>query len=241
MLKKTPAYNSVYSKIIKRVLDIVITGTALLFLWPLYLVITILIALNDGFPVFYRAYRGGYGGRKFHIYKFRTMVVNADKIGGGTTALNDPRITKVGNFLRKTKLDEIPQIGQVFIGKMSLVGPRPELLQYVGKYKGEELDILKVRPGITDFSSMRFINLDELVGSDDADTAYEKYVLKQKNALRVQYAHEISFVTDAKILFGTLSKVFRKTAKQLKKGSADTEARSINAGSNQVDIVEIEK
>ena len=106
------------------------------------------------------------------------MVKNADKIGGGTTALHDPRITKVGNFLRKTKLDEIPQLGQVLQGKMSLIGPRPELLKYVNQYEGEEKDILQVRPGITDFSSIEFINLDEIVGGENADEMYEKYSLK---------------------------------------------------------------
>ena len=216
-------YNSFYNKIIKRLLDILITGIALMFLWPLFLVIAALIASKDGFPVFYRAERGGYKGRPFNICKFRTMVKNADKIGGGTTALNDPRITKVGNFLRKTKLDEIPQIGQVFIGKMSLIGPRPELLYYVNKYEGEELDILKVRPGITDFSSIEFINLDEIVGGANADEAYERYVLPKKNALRVLYAHKVSFQTDTSILFKTLAGVFMKASKQLAKNPQESE------------------
>lgn len=207
---KKPAYDGLYNRYIKRILDFVITGIALLFLWPFYLIISIAIALEDGFPVFYRADRGGYKGRPFRICKFRSMVKNADKIGGGTTALHDPRITKVGNILRKTKLDEIPQIGQVFLGKMSLIGPRPELLRYVNQYEGEEKDILQVRPGITDFSSVEFINLDEIVGGENADEMYEKYVLKKKNALRVKYAHEVSFTTDCYILFKTLAAVFNK-------------------------------
>jgi lipopolysaccharide/colanic/teichoic acid biosynthesis glycosyltransferase len=116
----------------------------------------------------------------------------------------------VGNFLRKTKLDEIPQLFQVFLGEMSLVGPRPELLQYVKQYSGEELDILQVRPGITDYSSVEFINLDEIVGTENADEMYEKYVLKKKNALRVKYARTVSFKTDVYILFMTVAAVLKK-------------------------------
>ena len=208
---KKISYNGLYNRRFKRIIDLLITGVALLILWPFYLIISIAIAVGDGFPVFYRADRGGYKGKSFRICKFRSMVKNADKIGGGTTALHDPRITKVGNILRKTKLDEIPQIGQVFLGKMSLIGPRPELLRYVNQYEGEEKDILQVRPGITDFSSVEFINLDEIVGGENADEMYEKYVLKKKNQLRVEYAHSVSFKTDMYILFKTLGAVFNKT------------------------------
>ena len=207
--KKT-ACAGIYNRHIKRVLDILISGTALLILWPLYLIVGILIALEDGFPVFYRAERGGYHGKNFFICKFRTMVKNADRIGGGTTSLHDPRITKIGNILRKTKMDELPQLGQVLIGKMSLVGPRPELIQYVQQYQGEELDILQVRPGITDYSSVEFINLDEIVGEENADEMYEKYVLKKKNALRIKYAHTVSLKTDIHIFLLTIRAVLDK-------------------------------
>lgn len=207
---KKMAYDSFYNRVIKRGIGLIISGIALLVLWPLFLVISIAIAIEDGFPVFYRADRGGYKGNTFQICKFRSMVKDADKIGGGTTALHDPRITKIGNFLRKTKLDEIPQIGQVFLGKMSFVGPRPELLRYVSQYEGDEKDILQVRPGITDFSSVEFINLDEIVGGENADEMYEKFVLKKKNALRVKYAHSVSFKTDVYILFKTVKEVIRK-------------------------------
>ncbi len=210
MKKEKVAYNSIYNRCVKRILDFTITLIALCFLWPFYLIISVLIIIEDGFPVFYRAERGGYKGKPFRICKFRSMIKNADKVGGGTTALNDPRITKTGNFLRKTKLDEIPQIGQVLMGRMSLIGPRPELLQYVEQYVGEEQDILQVRPGITDFSSVEFINLDEIVGGENADEMYEKYVLKKKNQLRVKYAHSVSFKTDVYILFKTLGAVFAK-------------------------------
>lgn len=204
------AYDGIYNRVFKRLLDILISGTALMILWPFYLIIALLVAAEDGFPVFYRAERGGYRGQTFRICKFRSMVKNADKIGGGTTSFRDPRITRVGNFLRKTKLDEIPQLGQVFLGKMSLIGPRPELLRYVNQYQGEELEILQVRPGITDYSSVEFINLDEIVGTENADEMYEKYVLKKKNALRVKYARTVSFKTDVYILFMTVAAVLKK-------------------------------
>lgn len=204
------AYDGIYNKFIKRLLDILTALVGLAVAWPLYLVIAAAIAIEDGLPVLYRAERGGYRGKSFRICKFRTMVRNADKIGGGTTSFHDSRITKVGNFLRKTKLDEIPQLWQVLNGRMSLIGPRPELIQYVSQYRGEELDILKVRPGITDFSSVEFINLDEIVGDENADEMYEKLVLKKKNALRVKYAHNVSFRTDVYILLKTVSAVFGK-------------------------------
>ena len=204
------SYNKVYNRCIKRILDCLLSVAAILLVWPLYIVIAIAIVIESGFPIFYRAERGGYLGVPFRICKFRTMVKDADKIGGGTTALNDSRITKVGNLLRKTKLDEIPQLWQVFLGKMSFVGPRPELLRYVDQYSGDELEILQVRPGITDYSSIEFINLDEIVGTENADEMYEKYVLKRKNELRVKYARTVSFFTDAKLLLLTVWKVIEK-------------------------------
>ncbi len=210
MKRRKKAYNSYYNRVIKRLLDVLISGTAVIILSPVYLIIAVMIALEDGFPVLYRADRGGYMGKPFRIAKFRSMVKNADKIGGGTTALHDSRITKTGEFLRKTKLDELPQLLQVLKGDMSLIGPRPELLKYVEQYEGAEKDILKVRPGITDYSSVEFINLDEIVGAGNADEMYEKYVLKKKNKLRIKYAHTVSFRTDAYILFKTLSAVIDK-------------------------------
>lgn len=209
--KSKKAYDSVYNRYIKRMLDIVICGVALFILWPLYVIIGFLIVIEDGMPVFYRAERGGYKGKTFRICKFRTMIRNADQIGGGTTALHDPRITKIGNVLRKTKLDEIPQLGQVVLGRMSLIGPRPELLFYTSKYFVQNIsEILEVRPGITDYSSIEFINLDEIVGRNNADEMYEKYVLEKKNKLRLKYAQNVSFRTDIYILFKTMRAVFGK-------------------------------
>ena len=209
-MRQTPAYDRIYNRHIKRLLDLMISGIALCFLWPLFVIISLAVVLETGFPVFYRAPRGGYKGRFFRICKFRSMVKDADRIGGGTTALHDSRITKVGNFLRKTKLDEIPQLVQVFTGKMSLVGPRPELLQYVEQYTDAEKCILEVRPGITDYASVELIDLDEIVGAEDADRIYEERVLKEKNKLRMKYAQSVSFCTDVIILFKTVRAVAGK-------------------------------
>jgi lipopolysaccharide/colanic/teichoic acid biosynthesis glycosyltransferase len=208
-------YAGFYNRIIKRGIDFAIALTAFVLLFPVYIVICILIALDSGFPVMYRPERGGYKGKKFRIFKFRTMIQNADQVGGGTTALNDPRITKVGAFLRKTKLDEFPQLLNVISGKMSFVGPRPELLSYTQQYRGIDKNILNVRPGITDFSSLTFINLDEIVGQDNPDYVYETLVLPCKNKLRLKYVAEVSLVTDVKLFMITISKVFQKAKRFL--------------------------
>lgn len=203
-------YNSFYNLHLKRWFGCVLAIVLLLILWPIYFIISLIIVIEDGWPVFYKPQRGGYKEKPFRIFKFRSMVKNADKIGGGTTALNDPRITKVGNFLRKTKLDEIPQLFNIIIGNMSFIGPRPELLRYTEQYNGEEKLILQVRPGITDFSSIEFINLDEIVGQGNADEMYEKHVLKKKNQLRIKYAKEVSFTTDVTLFAKTVWRVIEK-------------------------------
>ncbi len=208
--------DGLYNRIFKRIVDFCLALVLSVLVTPAVLVVGAVIAVESGFPVFYTPERGGYKEKPFKIFKFRTMVKNADKIGGGTTALNDPRITKVGRLLRKTKLDEIPQIYNVLLGNMSFVGPRPELLRYTNGYEGDEKLIFKVRPGITDFSSIEFINLDEIVGEGDADEIYEKFVLKRKNALRVKYACEVSPKTDVVLFFKTVISVFKKATGELK-------------------------
>lgn len=209
--QKKKAYDRVYNRFFKRVIDLVLALPFLILAIPFYLIIGIAILIEDGRPIFYRPLRGGYKNKPFRIFKFRTMVKNADKIGGGTTAMNDPRITKVGGFLRKTKLDETANLINIFAGTMSFIGPRPELLQYTERYEGDEKEILEVRPGVTDFSSIEFINLDEIVGSGNADEMYERYVLKKKNELRIKYAESVSFFTDTKIFFKTVWKVIQKS------------------------------
>lgn len=202
--------DGIYNRFVKRILDFILALIFAVVLAPIYLILALAVVIDTGFPVFYRAERGGYRDKSFRIFKFRSMVKNADQIGGGTTALNDSRITKVGNVLRKTKLDELPQLFNIIKGDMSFIGPRPELLRYTAQYEGEELLIHRVRPGITDYSSIEFINLDEIVGGVNADEMYEKYVLKRKNELRVKYAKTVSFGTDTKLLFITVWNVLKK-------------------------------
>ena len=212
---KVIGYKGVYNRYIKRIIDLLLSIILVLILWPVILIVSIAIIIDSGFPVFYRAQRGGYNNKPFRIFKFRTMVKNADKIGGGTTALNDNRVTKVGNILRKTKLDEVANLISILKGDMSFVGPRPELLKYTEQYEGVEKYILKVRPGITDYSSLEFINLDEVVGSQNADEYYEKYVLKKKNLLRVKYAATVSFKTDMYLFWATVFRTINKALKFL--------------------------
>ena len=148
------------------------------------------------------------------------MYKGADKMGD-TTALNDPRITRMGKALRKLKLDELPQVYNVLLGSMSFIGPRPELLRYTEAYKGEEKIILEVRPGITDFSSIEFISLDEIVGAENADEMYEKYVLEKKNKLRIRYAKEVSFGTDVSLFFKTVTAVLKKAMRVVGKSNRE--------------------
>lgn len=203
-------YKSLYNRFFKRIFDLVLALALFVVILPLYIIIGAAIVIEDGFPLFYRGERGGYKGKPFRIFKFRTMVKNAEQVGGGTTSLNDARITKVGNFLRKTKLDETANLISIIKGDMSFIGPRPELLKYTSQYTGTEKYIFEVRPGITDYSSVKFINLDEIVGTENADEMYEKYVLKSKNQLRVKYAADVSLTTDLKIFFITVWKVLQK-------------------------------
>lgn len=209
-ISKLKNYDGIYNRHIKRVIGLMLAIPFFIISLPIYAIISIAIIAEDGQPVFYCPLRGGYKNKPFRIFKFRTMVKNADKIGGGTTANHDPRITKVGGFLRKTKLDETANLINIILGTMSFIGPRPELLQYTEQYWGEEREILEVRPGVTDFSSIEFINLDEIVGSNNADEMYEKRVLKKKNALRIKYAESVNFRTDCSIFFKTIWKVLEK-------------------------------
>lgn len=202
--------NKTYNQFLKRIIDFIMAIILSILLLPLFAILSLAILLDSGFPILYKAERGGYQNRPFKIYKFRTMVPNADQIGGGTTALNDPRITKIGKFLRQTKLDEIPQLFNILKGEMSFIGPRPELLRYTNQYNPIEKYILQVRPGITDYSSVEFIDLDKVVGGENADEMYERYVLRRKNALRLKYVSNISFRVDCYLFFYTIIKTVRK-------------------------------
>lgn len=213
-------YCGFYNRIIKRIVDFILSLIAAVAVIPIVFIIGIFIAIEDGFPVLYTPLRGGYRGKAFRIFKLRTMYKGADKMGG-TTALNDPRITRTGKALRKLKLDELPQVYNVLLGSMSFIGPRPELLRYTEAYKGEEKIILEVRPGITDFSSIEFISLDEIVGAENADEMYEKYVLEKKNKLRIRYAKEVSFGTDVSLFFKTVTAVLKKAMRVVGKSNRE--------------------
>jgi lipopolysaccharide/colanic/teichoic acid biosynthesis glycosyltransferase len=189
----------------KRVMDLFFSSSGLFLLSPLLLSLAGRIRMEDGGPVFYRGLRIGLHGKPFRIFKFRTMVVNADQMGGASTADDDPRITRIGKKLRKYKLDELPQLINVLLGDMSLVGPRPEVPHYVNMYTEEEKAILTVRPGITDWASLW--NSDEgafLAGSPDPEKAYMEKIRPEKIRLQLKYVRERSFWIDCKIIYQTV-------------------------------------
>jgi lipopolysaccharide/colanic/teichoic acid biosynthesis glycosyltransferase len=193
---------------LKRGFDIVSSLFALLLLAPVLMVTGILVKREDGGPVIYRGGRIGMHGRLFRMNKFRTMVVNAEKIGGPSSADDDPRITGIGRFLRKTKLDELPELFNVLKGDMSIVGPRPEVEYYVNMFTEKEKAILSVRPGITDYATLW--NPDEgaiLAGSSDPEKTYMEKIRPTKIRLQLKYVEERSFGVDLKLIFKTLSAI----------------------------------
>ena len=195
---------------LKRLVDVLFSLSVLIVLWPAFLAAAAAVRLSSPGPVLYRGVRSGLNGTTFRILKFRTMVVNAESLGGPTTGTNDPRVTRVGAFLRKTKLDELPQFFNVLSGDMSLVGPRPEVLEYTSRYQGEENYILCMRPGITDFASIEFADLDDQVGSENPDKFFREQILPRKNMLRVKYVKQWSLWADFTILWQTFLRVVRR-------------------------------
>ena len=193
-------------KFSKRLFDLFMSFFGIIFLSPILLFIAVSVKFTSKGTILYRGERSGLFGKSFNILKFRTMVMNAD-LGAGTTSRNDKRITYVGNILRRYKLDELPQLINVFFGDMSFVGPRPELQKYTNQYQGEEKLILSVRPGITDFSSVKFSNLNELIDDNNPDASFEKKILSEKNRLRLQYVNECNFWLDIKLIFLTILRI----------------------------------
>ncbi len=191
----------------KRLTDIVLSSVAILILSPVMLLIAGLIKAGSPGSVFYRGERAGKNGRVFRILKFRSMVMDAERKGGFSTAIDDPRLTGMGRFIRKYKLDELPQFFNVLVGDMSLVGPRPQVLFYTSKYIGDELLILSVRPGITDISSLYFSDMDSVLGTGDVDRRYLAEVEPVKNKLRLRYVREQSYFLDIRILIETAFKL----------------------------------
>jgi len=191
--------------VLKRSFDIVASLLGLMLLLPLFVAVAIVLRWESSGPTFYRGLRAGRYGKAFRIFKFRTMVVNADKIGGPSSSADDPRITRVGNFLRRYKLDELPQLMNVLKGEMSLVGPRPEVVQEVLLYTQEEKRLLEVRPGITDCASIRFRNEGEILrGSADPHEAYREKIRPEKIRLGLEYVRSHSFLIDCRIILSTL-------------------------------------
>lgn len=189
---------------LKRLFDICGAAVGLL-LWSPFLLVTALLITRDGGPVFYRGARVGLHGTRFDIYKLRTMVVNAERLGASSTADDDPRITRVGSWLRRYKLDEFPQLINVLVGEMSFVGPRPQVQWAVDLYSQEERALLTVRPGITDFASLVFRNEGELLrGSEDPDKTYLEKIAPEKIRLGLLYVRTRSLWLDIKIIIATI-------------------------------------
>jgi lipopolysaccharide/colanic/teichoic acid biosynthesis glycosyltransferase len=193
----------------KRLFDLTVSLAAVTVLLPALGVITLAIKLDSRGPVFYKGIRTGLNGAKFRIWKFRTMTVDAES-KGTTTVINDNRVTRVGKVLRHTKLDELPQFFNVLAGSMTIVGPRPEVDEHTSEYSQEELTILTVKPGITDFSSLRFFDMAKELGSENPHEQYVMKVRREKNLLRLKYVKESSFLTDLKIVCMTIWAVARR-------------------------------
>lgn len=192
----------------KRAMDVLISGVALCVLWPVFALIALAIVIDDPGPVFYRQVRVGRGGKEFRIFKFRSMVTDADKKGLQITVGRDSRITRVGALLRKTKLDELAQLINVFLGQMSFVGPRPEVPRYVALYTPYQRQVLLVRPGITDYASIAYRNENDLLaGADDPERMYIEEIMPAKIELNMRYLHEISPLCDVKLIFKTIAAV----------------------------------
>ena len=196
----------------KRLFDICLSSIGLLLFSPLLAVVALGIKATSSGPVFYRGVRVGLNGKLFRTYKFRSMVIDAERLGDSSTHEKDARITGIGALMRRFKLDELPQLVNVFRGDMSFVGPRPEVKKFVDTYTPEEKIILTVRPGITDWSSIKFHNEGEIIaasGIADADEAYAKLIRPEKLRLQMKYVRERTLWIDIKIIVDTVMTLFR--------------------------------
>ena len=196
--------------IAKRTMDIVLSACALAVFWPLLLLIALAIWIDDPGPVFYRQVRVGRNGKTFRIFKFRSMVMDADKKGLAITVGRDSRITRVGAVLRKTKIDELAQLLNVFLGQMSFVGPRPEVPKYVELYTPYQRQVLLVRPGITDYASIAYRNENDLLaGAPNPETMYIEQIMPDKIELNMKYLREISPLADIRLILKTIVAVIK--------------------------------
>ncbi len=195
---------------LKRLFDIVASFSGLLLLSPLFLFLALWIVLDSRGGVFYRQARVGRYRKDFRLWKFRTMRPDSDKKGLLTVGGRDPRVTRAGYFLRKYKLDELPQLINVLTGDMSLVGPRPEVRKYVNMYTPEQLRVLDVRPGITDYASIEYSDENDLLAkSSDPEKTYIEEIMPAKLKLNTKYIEEKSFATDVKLIFRTIGKIVK--------------------------------
>ena len=192
----------------KRALDVVASLAGSLVLLPVFALIGAAIAL-DGGPVFFRQVRVGVGGREFRIWKFRTMIVNADRAGPLLTATGDTRITPMGRWLRRTKLDELPQLFNVVAGEMSLVGPRPEVARYVAMYTPQQRAVLNLVPGITDPASLHYVDESALLAdTHDPEQLYVSVLLPDKIRRNLDYARHATVLSDLRVIMQTIRRVF---------------------------------
>ena len=187
----------------KRLFDLTISILLIVTVLPLLIVIAIAVKVTSRGDVLYRGLRVGLNNKGFYIFKYRSMVLNAESKGGYSTAMDDQRLTKIGRILRRYKLDELPQLINVVRGEMSLVGPRPQVFYYTDKYKGDQKLILSVKPGITDFASLYFSDMDLILGQRNVDKKYEDEIEPIKNILRLRYVKERTFFLDIRILIET--------------------------------------
>ena len=194
----------------KRVFDIIASGLGLLILSPLFLVIAVWVKLDSPGPVFYKQVRVGRNNKDFYLYKFRSMRVGSDKKGLITVGGRDPRVTRSGYYIRKYKLDEFPQLINVFKGDMSLVGPRPEVRKYVDLYTPEQMHVLEVRPGVTDLASIRYRNENELLAkASDPEQYYRDIVMQDKLRINLEYVRNHSFFGDICLIFKTILSIIQ--------------------------------
>lgn len=192
-------------RVLKRGYDIFFAFVGLALLAPFGLAVALLVKLGDGGPVFYRQRRVGLHGNFFRILKFRTMVVDAERLGPSVTKDHDPRITRVGRFLRRTKLDELPQLWNVLTGEMSFVGPRPEVPRYVERYSAEQRQILEFKPGITDLATLVFRDEETLLrNAANVEEFYVEHCIPRKFRLNLRYAHQATLWDDTLIIVETL-------------------------------------
>ena len=195
---------------LKRTFDFIVSSLGLLILSPLFLVLALWIKCDSPGPILYRQRRVGRGNKDFWLFKFRSMRVGADKAGLITVGGHDPRVTRSGYYIRKYKLDELPQLINVFCGNMSLVGPRPEVREYVNLYTSEQLKVLQVRPGITDPASIRYRNENDLLSHvSDPERYYRDVIMPDKLKINLEYISNVSFINDLKIIFYTFVSILK--------------------------------